>query len=391
MTRKNTRNTYNTTGKKPRKKVQISPKNNKGRKPSGQSTPTTGSPRRQPSRRRRSGNRFLHHVLFILVFLVVGIILSLTVFFKIEDVVVLGVEHYPEQDVITESGIELGENLWLVDTKEIEQHLLATFPYMETVRVRRTFPPAIEIHAVPSIAVAALEQDSSNYVLITYDGKILEQGLTLPAWNALLVKGVAINDREPGDILGQWKNLPAVSGESEEETKLRRAKNEAGAEAAEDQKEALRMIQFLYDAMEEASFDNITNIDLTDRYNMKVMYENRMLLKLGSEIDLAYKLEFAKEVLENQLHPDAPGELDLAEARYNRVYYKWPEGYREDGTKLEDPPYTPETSSENKAEIKPTDDAGTGPLPDKLPEQPADPPTQQTEPQQSTDSVESSS
>lgn len=301
------------------------------RKQAGRSQPASrGRRQAKKPRRRRKGRRTLHHILLVLVLVAAGIALSLTVFFKIEDIVVIGNEHYTPEEIIQVTGIALEDNLFLVDTHQIEQELLATFPYLEEVSVKRAYPPAIEIHTTPSVAVAALEQAANDYILITYQGKILEQGLALPPWDALLVHGVPIEQAAPGDFLGEYHAIPPQSNESDDQKKQRQRRNEQLEQTAEDQAEVLRMLHYLFEAMEETGFDTITNIDLTDRYNMSIRYENRLLLALGTEIDLTNKLRFAQHIMENNLVPDALGTIDLSSSRQGRASYFPPEGYTKD-------------------------------------------------------------
>jgi isopenicillin N synthase-like dioxygenase len=79
------------------------------------------------------------------------------------------------------------------------------------------------------------------------------------------------------------------------------------------QNEKLVMLGNLLAAMEETGFTSITNVDLSDRLNIQIVYENRILLKLGVEADLAHKLETVRHLVEEKLGPEERGTLDVSE------------------------------------------------------------------------------
>lgn len=55
------------------------------------------------------------------------------------------------------------------------------------------------------------------------------------------------------------------------------------------------MLKSLVDAVEETGFERITLVDFTDRLNMLLVYDNRVMIELGSQANLPYKLKFAQK------------------------------------------------------------------------------------------------
>ena len=291
-------------------------------------------------KRRRRSRRTLHHILLIVFLLAAGLLLCLTVFFKIEQVTVTGCDKYPETQLITASGIVPGDNLFRVPAGEIERRLEEDFPYIESARVRRKFPPSIEIEIVQSVPAAALSA-GDEYVLVTKAGKVLERGLMVLSNDLLLVKGVDVTGRMPGDMLGDWTREARPSrDETPEAAQQRLARNQAAEQHAAQEAEGLKMLTYLLDAMQETGFQSLTNLDITDRLNMQVMFEGRLLLKLGSEADLVNKLLFVRLVVTEKLHPQAHGVLNAADISQNDwVIYTPASGYESDGTPIDS--YTP--------------------------------------------------
>ncbi len=255
------------------------------------------SPARQQVRRRkrRTGKRTLHYLLLLLLVTGAGAVLSLTVFFKIEDIQVIGVDRYEPDTIIAVSGIQKEDNLLRIPTAEVEEKILDAFPYIESVKVARRFPPRVELQVTQCVPEAAV-LDGGRLGLITREGKLLEAGdLYIPP-EVPVIKGLELEGFVPGDLLG-------------------------GEEHPENQ-ERLWMLDYLFDAAEQIGFGPITNVDVSDRLNMKMVYEARLVLELGSEADMEYKLTFLQEVI-HDLGPEDQARLDATNVRDKRILVKW--------------------------------------------------------------------
>jgi len=235
----------------------------------------------------------MHYIFLIGFVAVAGVILALTVFFKIDKIEVTGNIRYNHNDIIEASGITAGENMLRLRVGEIEENLLQEFPYIESVRIRRRIPTAIEISVIQSIPAYAIRlEDGLSF--ITADGKLLETGSLLVPPELPVVKGLNVVGFSPGDDI-------ALDPENSER---------------------LVMLRYLAAAAEKTSFGPITNVDLTNHLNMTTVYEARLVLVLGSESDLEYKLTFLKEIIAD-LHPDDHARLDASNAKDKRVLAKW--------------------------------------------------------------------
>ncbi len=230
-------------------------------------------------RRRRRGNMILYYLLLFLVIVSVGVTLSLTVFFGIETVTVTGTDKYTQQNLVQATGIALGDNLFRIDKQQIIENLLS-FPYIEEVQVSRGYPPGLLVQVTEARPMAAVKT-GGDYLVLSGKGRILEVGLQEPPDTALVVTGFAITG-QPGEM------------------------------AAEEHQENLLMIRYLLQAVTQTGFTGIQELDLSDRLNMVVNYENRIRLELGSEGELDYKLNFARTIIEQELEPGFKGIVDVS-------------------------------------------------------------------------------
>jgi len=290
---------------------------------------TTGRGARR--RRRRRGSYALIYIFIVILIMATGITLSLTVFFNIETIVAEVLtphtdgEKYSPEEIAAASGIVLGENIFRLDTGAVRDRLLAEFPYIETVRVRRRLPYEARIDVTLHTPAAALSA-GDEYLLITREGKVLERGMVFIPENVPVVKGVYAGDVKPGERLkmnreeearaeARVKQIESALSEpdgkyadSDRASLLEEQQNlERGVQRSKSVSEAMIMLDYLFKAMDETGFTEITNVDVTDSYNMKIIFENRLLLNLGTESDLPAKLTFLKEMIDNQIPSDAEG------------------------------------------------------------------------------------
>ncbi len=233
-------------------------------------------------KKRRHGRYILHYILIAAFVLSVGAALSLTVFFKIEKVEVAGNTKYPPEEIIAASGIAPGQNLFRVHDDQVSEKLTQQFAYIESVRVEYRLPPRVVLKITQATPLGALESGEGEYILISREGKVLEKNTGEPEGRYPLVKGIQVGEAQVGSTLGP--------------------------EAAE----RLRMLTYLVDALESTGFPDVTQVDLTDRLNIQIIYQDRLLIQLGSEGDLEYKLQFVTYALENSVEDGFEGVLDAS-------------------------------------------------------------------------------
>lgn len=92
--------------------------------------------RRHSNRRRRRGNfGFLYKLLSVLV-ICAAVVMALTLFFRVDTIEVTGTERYTEKDVIEASGIQLGDNLFLLNKYEAARSIAEQLPYIDIEDIR---------------------------------------------------------------------------------------------------------------------------------------------------------------------------------------------------------------------------------------------------------------
>ena len=124
--------------------------------------------------RGRRGRRFgVLYKLLTLVVVCAAAVLALTLFFKVESVEVTGNSRYSAQEIQDACGVQLGDNLYLLNKPDMVQRLHQQLPYIDEVRITRRLPNTLCVQVTEFSTVYAVEQEGTVW-LLTSGGKIVE-------------------------------------------------------------------------------------------------------------------------------------------------------------------------------------------------------------------------
>lgn len=239
-------------------------------------------------RQKKKKRRRLLSRICLCVLVVLAVIFAPTVFFQVSTIEVTGETRYTSEELIAASGVTQGDNLSFLDKKGITSGLAEQFPYLDTVKVHRKLPSTIQIEVSDRTAALSVEQ-SGKYLLMDLTGKALES-VDAAAKDTVEVVG-AKTSLQPGDAVdaADGSRMSAV----------------------------LKLMDFMgqYDLQ-----DHIKKIDVSKAYDVRVQYEDRYTVLLGTieEDNMEHKVQFLKAILGEESLPDS-GIIDLTDdevARY---------------------------------------------------------------------------
>lgn len=204
-------------------------------------------------------------------FLLAAIILVLIMFFNVNNITVSGDDVYSESDIIDVSGAGVGDNLIFISSKKISNNLTEGLPYIGSVKVKRHLPATLEIVVKKTTASFGVYIDGA-YALLDKNGKVLEKGLEMVAENIIMANLGEITSAEVGKTI-ELEN----DGTFEKFVELKKACDECG-------------------------ISGITSVDITDIYNIKLVYQGRITLELGetNSSNLIRKLDLGKAAIKTQ-------------------------------------------------------------------------------------------
>ena len=232
--------------------------------------------------RKKKIRKFLLTVAAVIVAVVTCAVLMVAFLFNVKTITVEGESQYPDSMIIEKSGIAEGDALYLINTDEVEKNIEEALPYTKNVEIKQKFPNSVIINVEASKEFAAIAS-GTGYILIDEDCKVLNKNATLLSESIVLVSGVSVKSAEEGSELQiskaeKFETLSAVLG-----------------------------------AVEESGIERISEVNLKNTKDIKVIYDNRITLNVGSVEDVVRKMSRAKAVVkaEDENNSHATGEVDL--------------------------------------------------------------------------------
>lgn len=252
------------------------------------------------SRKRRSKRRYtLYYLLAFVLVVAVGLVMSLTVFFKITTINVSGNTMYADDEIIAVSEIMTGDNLLRVPTRRIETKIVENYPYVKAANVKRILPDSVTIQITMAEEAAALRKADGRFMLISPEGRVLKSDIPLCPDEMIPVDGFNLPVVFDGDDLFVW--------EYEENGKMIVEEN------SEEKERFERLLELQRKIAENNLSSGIKVIDMSDMLDIRMLYEGRLAICIGSALDMDYKIRFASLAIETEVTDSTVGLLDVSD------------------------------------------------------------------------------
>lgn len=262
-------------------------------------------------RRRRRRRNLLMAFLGLLV-VGIGVVLSLTVLFKVETFRIENMDGstpantgiYTEDAILGALGVPVGENMFQFSAAQKEKSMVVSLPYLERVEIRRRLPSTLVIRVEPAVETWCAQSDS-GWLTLSDGLKIMAIGETQPEGLPALL-GLDIE----APVAGYYLKLatpnatatpaPAASGVSSSQTSSTASTSssstgeENGHDPLEDVNRLLELL-WIYELK-----DDCTSIQFGEANELYFIYQNRAKVLLGTFNNLDYKLKFAAYLLHNE-------------------------------------------------------------------------------------------
>ncbi len=238
---------------------------------------------------------------------VLAIFLGLSVFFKVDTVMVSGADKYSADTVWDASGIQKGDSLLFFGRAATASQLKKALPYIDTVRFGIKLPGTVMIIIEEVQVVYAIKAVDESWWLISSQGLIIEKADAAAASSCTQITGVRLEDPQPGKEAVAYQP-PQEPGNSDPVTVLASDSLAAALEVAR-QLEANDLL------------GTVTTMDAGDPSQLEFWYGRRFQVKLGDASRLDYKIAAVKEMI-NTLGQQRTGILDASFTTYpDKVWY----------------------------------------------------------------------
>lgn len=219
--------------------------------------------------------------LLITLAVVAAVMLSIAIFFRVNEIVVRGNAIYDRESIIAASGLEKGDSLLTVNRATVAAGIELALPYAEHVRVALVMPDTVVVEITESDVVFTVISDSGEPWLMNYRGKLVEQAAPAVADQHPAISGLTVRDPEVGE--------KAVSS------------------TPDNLQSALKLLDSLNGT---GLLDKVSAINAAKNYDLTFWYEDQYEIRFGTAQDLDYKIRYLRAVLD-ELMEFQSGTIDL--------------------------------------------------------------------------------
>ena len=239
---------------------------------------------------------------------VLAVVMGLSVFFKVEKVVVFGNKAYSAWRIQEAAEIELGSNLLTFGSTRACGRITTKLPYVDTARIGIKLPDTVNIYIKEFDVVYAIQSAGDDWWLMTSGGKIVEQIDAGLANTYTRVLGVKVDSPVPGMQAKAVEALIPV----DQATSPTDATEDTEPVVIITGAERLRTALLILDALELNDIvGEASSIDVSSLNSLELMYGARYQVKLGTSEDMEYKIASMKQAVA-QLNEYQTGILDVS-------------------------------------------------------------------------------
>lgn len=194
--------------------------------------------------------------------------------FRVKHFVIEGETLYTKNEIVAASGIEKGKSLFFADLDEAKVSIETELPYTVNVKLTRKLPNRIVIRLASTDKAYAVEKSKGLYAITNRDFKVLEIAGIIPD-GVVPVVGATPKKAEPG------QPLSFVDGDGKSDA-------------------TLNMIRSIADAIAQEGMDEVSFINIRSRSNVYLIYQERIVMRLGDSSEADKKIELGMNAVRSQ-------------------------------------------------------------------------------------------
>lgn len=239
---------------------------------------------RRSKEREKNKNRLIAACV-LLIIIIAGIVLCYGKLFKIKRLVVSGECPYSEEEMLEGMGLAVGDTLYGKTEKEIKQNVKYKLAYIDNIEIYRIWPDTVK---------AKVEKANPTFYISIEDTMyVLSQSLR---------------------VLSKTDDIEKIELEKLVPLEIGGIKSCVEGEYLLADSNSEQIVKDLYDLLNEYEvFDEITYIDVTDRFDIRLTYGTKFTVKLGDKINLEPKIQFMLTIINEKSKDGSGGIVDVSD------------------------------------------------------------------------------
>ena len=244
-----------------------------------------------------------------------AVTLGLSVFFKVDTVMVYGNQAYSAWTIQEAAGLEGGENLLSFGRTKACGKIKTNLPYVKSVRIGITLPDTVNIYVEEYDVSYAIQTADETWWLITSGGKVVEQIDGGTAGKYTKIKGFHLDAPEPGMPAKALETVQLTETEGQD---VQLADESTTPPVVVTGAAQLQAALQILNAMERNDIvGEVASVDVGTLTDIVLWYGTRYQVNLGDTDDIEKKISYMKQAVA-QLSEYQIGVLDVS-------FVTWPD------------------------------------------------------------------
>lgn len=247
---------------------------------------------------------FFRNRLIVQLLSIAAVVLALTmgvsIFFKVDTVLVSGAAKHSPYTVVSVSEIEPGDSLLFFGRAKAAGKIKKALPYVDQVRFELELPGTVNIIVTEKLLAYALQATDGSWWMMTVDGMIAEKIDASTAEKSPVIQGVILESPKAGEY--------AVAAET--------ATEGTGITTAADRLAVA--VKILQPLEKYELFSPDTRLDVSDLFALRLYCGADYRVELGDSTDLDAKIQTVKGAL-----LDLEGRSGVLKLTYSETENKW--------------------------------------------------------------------
>lgn len=230
------------------------------------------------SRARKTAIRRTSAVCIIIAAVIILAAVFVLIFFRINSVSISGSQKYSESELYAALGLSKNSNLFLTRTSRLEENLRKAYPSLDLIAIKKQLPDKLVITVTDGVGEYYIKM-GGEYLTVTKDLKIIDKSDTAPDGCVELLS-CDISKAVLGEII-----------EFRTETHYN------------------YLCRLLDDVKEHSVAPHIKRIDMSEKFDVKLKYDDRFIIEIGTAEKTGTKLTLAQNII-STLSADDMGIID---------------------------------------------------------------------------------
>lgn len=200
--------------------------------------------------------------------------MGLSIFFKVDTVMVTGAEKYSAWSVSEASGIEKGDSLLFFGRSGAAGNIIRQLPYIKSVRFQIQLPGTVNIIVEESPVAYRVQDTAGRWWLVTAEGRVVEQTADETATK---LQGFVLASPVAGEL--------AVAAQD----------GQTGASTGADRLQAA--LEICHQLEINEILGKVAVVDVSNLQNIEMWYGQQYQVKLGNVERMDYKIAAVRQAI----------------------------------------------------------------------------------------------